>query len=709
MKKFITLLTLCIFTLSGAFAQTFCGVSWYAWENEPDYEGVTGYADNPYDNPVVVVKKAPAAWSYDGITDAATFETTWSILGDSMPVANLTSNGVAGDLFDLGEASPSFGAAWKAVHDGTNFYVLLKYWDLNSQADADSRSFEIMAQPTSHVRHDSTFIAASDSAAETQVAYQNMAYARIVELGGGKALFKDGSVGEYSASLGLKKTKLAWKAYTTADWGSNDNGLLALATATHFWNVDAEGTIRAIMVMSLDGALAYPVDPTNLEGDYTAFAIGDTMAFDVKSNSTVGGTENDNKVEYFWASDKNNGYGSNYYSGHVILSNEVIGEEAAVAFCGVSWYAWENEPDYEGVTGYADNPYDNPEVTIKKSPAGWTYDLITDAVTFELAWGILGDSMPVANLTSNGVAGDLFDLGEASPSFGAAWKGVHDGSSFYVFLKYWDLASQADADSRSFEIMAQPTSPVRHEPTFTAASDSAAEVQVAYQNMAYARIIELGGGKALFKDGSVGEYSASVGLKKTKLAWKAYTTADWGSNDNGLLALATATHFWNVDAEGTIRAIMAMSLDGALAYPADPTNLEGDYIPLAVGETFAFDVKSNSLVGGTENDNKVEYFWAADKNNGYGSNYYSGHLTLSDEEISTDVRSIVIKDAKVYITNNALMIKGIETTDVNIYSITGALVKSVQHISERVDISDLTNGVYIVRLKNVPGAFKVIK
>jgi hypothetical protein len=227
--------------------------------------------------------------------------------------------------------------------------------------------------------------------------------------------------------------------------------------------------------------------------------------------------------------------------------------------------------------------------------------------------------------------------------------------------------------------------------------------------MAYARIIELGGGKALFKDGSVGEYSASVGLKKTKLAWKDYTTADWGSNDNGLLALATATHFWNVDAEGTIRAIMVMSLDGALAYPADPTDLEGDYMPLAVGETFAFDVKSNSTVGGTENDNKIEYFWASDKNNGYGSNYYSGHVTLSEEEISVGVRNIVIRDTKVYISNDFLMIKGIENTDVKIYSVTGALVKSLLNISEQVDISDLSNGVYIVRLRDVPSAFKVIK
>ena len=708
MKRIATVLILFLPAL-GLFAQPFAGVSWIGWENEPDYEGVTGYAENPYNNPVVIVPQAPDEVSPDLIVDATTFDLAWSLLGDSMAVANLTSNGVAGDPFDLGEQTPTFGAAWKAVHDGTNLYIFLKYWDVNSQVDAGSRTFEIMAQPTSHFRHEETFQAAADSAAELQVAYENMAYCRYVELGGGKAMFADGSVTAYEASLGLNQEKLAWKDYVTAAWGNNENGLLALASASHFWDADNDGTIRAIMVMSFDGALAYPADPSDLEGSYNALQVGDTIAFDVKSNSAIGGTEGDNKVEYFWAADKNNGYGSNYYSGYLVMEEPSV-EPGEKAFAGVSWIGWENEPDYEGVTGYADNPYDNPEVAVKQAPDEWTYDQIVDATTFDLTWGLLGDSMAVANLTSNGVAGDPFDLGEADPTFGAAWKGVHDGSNLYVFLKYWDVNSQVDAGSRTFEIMAQPTSPVRHEPTFTAAADSAAELQVAYENMAYCRYVELGGGKAMFTDGSVTAYEASLGLNQEKLAWKDYVTAAWGNNENGLLALASASHFWDADNDGTIRAIMVMSFDGALAYPEDPADLEGAYTPIQIGETMAFDVKSNSTIGGTEGDNKVEYFWAADKNNGYGSNYYSGHLTLSDEVIQVvGIEDRTLSNIRIFMHNDFLNIRGVENTDVKVYSITGALVKSAENISRQLDMSDVSDGVYIIKLEGIPSGFKVVK
>ncbi len=702
MKRIATLFLLTLFAVAG-FGQAFSGISWVNWNVEPDYPDVTGYAANPYDNPVVEVIQAPDGWN--PVADVAGFDATWGILGDSMAVAHLTSNGVAGDLFDLGSENPSFGAAWKAVHDGANLYILIKYWDVNAQADAGTLSFEVMAQPSWPVRHEPSFIAASDSAEAAVVAYQNMAYCRIVELGGGKAVFKDGAVSEYSATLGYSKVLQDFRGYWAANWGSNEHGLLALAQASHFWDA-TDGVIRAVMVMSFDGALGYPADPTDLAGDYLAVEVGDTIAFDIKSNSLVGGTENDNKVEYFWASDKNQGYAANYYSGHLILKAPE-GPKATPGFSGISWVNWNNEPDYPDVFGYADNPYDNPQVTIKQAPASW--NPVSDVASFDATWGILGDSMAVAHLTSNGVAGDLFDLGSENPSFGAAWKGVHDGDNFYVLLKYWDVNAQADAGSLSFEIMAQPTSPVRHEYSFEAASDSAEASVLAYQNMAYCRIVELGGGKAVFKDGAVSEYSATVGFSKVLQDFRGYYAANWGSNEHGLLALAQSAHFWDAT-DGVVRAVMVMSFDGALGYPADPTNLEGDYNAIEVGETFAFDVKSNALVGGTEGDNKVEYFWASDKNQGYAANYYSGHLTLSDEVIEVvSVQDRMASKVKVYIHHDYLNIAGVETTDVDVYNITGARVKSVRNVTGPLNVSDLNDGIYIVKLKGISNGFKVVK
>jgi hypothetical protein len=129
-----------------------------------------------------------------------------------------------------------------------------------------------------------------------------------------------------------------------------------------------------------------------------------------------------------------------------------------------------------------------------------------------------------------------------------------------------------------------------------------------------------------------------------------------------------------------------------------------------VGETFAFDVKSNAAVGGTEGDNKVEYFWAADKNNGYASNYYSGHLTLSEEELGVGIARRYTSNVTVYVFNDFMNFKGLkQPTDVKIYSITGSLVKSVEKVSGQINISDLADGVYLVKLAGEPAGFKVVK
>jgi hypothetical protein len=616
MKKLLLLLTFaCIAVWS--HGQIIYGVSWVNWATEPNY------AETHYENPKVTVYKAPAAWS--PVTSVASFDATWDVLGSSNLVANPT-NIAGGDLFDL-NGDATFGAAWKAVHDGSNLYILLKYSDKNGVTDAGTMTFEIMAQPTSPVRHEPTFNAAKDSTAEKTlsgasevVRYQNMAYARNVALGGGKALFKDGLVTEYAASAGMVKN--AWQNFVVGNWGPNEVGLEALLDADHFWN-KTDGVIRAVVVMSFDGALSYPEDPANLASSRKAIKVGETFAFDVKSNAKKG----EANIEYFWAANKNNGYASNYYSGHLTLSPTVLGEsESKHIIYGVSWVNWATEPNY------AATPYENPEVTVKKAPAAWTP--VNSVASFDATWDVIGSSNMVAKAT-NIAGGDLFDL-NGDATFGAAWKAVHDGSNLYILLKYSDKNSVTDEGTMTFEIMAQPTSPVRHEPTFLAAADSTADKTlsgasevVRYQNQSYARNVELGGGKALFKDGLVTEYAASVG--RVKNAWQNFVVGNWGPNEAGLEALLDADHFWN-KTDGVIRAVMVMSFDGALSYPEDPVNLAGSRKAINVGDTFAFDVKSNAKKG----EANVEYFWAADKNNGYASNYYSGHLTLSAEELEIE-------------------------------------------------------------------------
>ena len=695
-------LTISPTTLGGAPASDFIvyGISWVNWANEPDYADKTGYATNPFNNPKLTVYKAPSSWS--PVNNNASFDETWNLLGTSNKVAHPT-NVAGGDLFDL-NGDATFGAEWKAVHDGSNVYVLLKYADKNNQADAGTMTFEIMAQPTSPVRHEPTFLAAADSTADKTLSgasevinYQNQSYARAVELGGGKALFKDGLVTEYAASKG--RVKNAWQNFVTGGWGANEAGLEALLDADHYWN-KTDGVIRAVLVMSFDGALSYPEDPANLAGPRKALKVGDTFAFDVKSNAKKG----EANVEYFWASDKNNGYASNYYSGHLTLSNETIGGASSdFIVYGISWVNWANEPDYADKTGYAAYPYNNPKVNVYKAPATWTP--VNNNTTFDATWELLGTSNKVANPT-NVAGGDLYDL-NGDATFGAEWKAVHDGSNVYVLLKYADKNNQADAGTMTFEIMAQPTSPVRHEPTFLAAADSTADKTLSgasevinYQNQSYARAVELGGGKALFKDGLVTEYAASKG--RVKNAWQNFVTGGWGANEAGLEALLDADHYWN-KTDGVIRAVLVMSFDGALSYPEDPANLAGPRKALKVGDTFAFDVKSNAKKG----EANVEYFWAADKNNGYASNYYSGHLTLMSVVTSAPMIS-TIDEPKVYMSRGILYVNSSQPVNLEVYNLLGVRMKVAQNVRQ-LPMQDMMNGVYLVRINGKGEAVKVVK
>jgi len=364
---------------------------------------------------------------------------------------------------------------------------------------------------------------------------------------------------------------------------------------------------------------------------------------------------------------------------------------------GVSWVNWATEPEY------STTPYNTPKVTVLKAPAAWTP--VNSVASFDATWDVLGDANMVANPT-NTAGGELFDL-NGDATFGASWKAVHDGQNVYILLKYLDKNGVTDDGSMTFEIMAQPTSPVRHEPTFLAAADSTADKTlsgtsevVRYQNAAYARNVELGGGKALFKDGIVTEYAASTG--KVKNAWQNFVVGNWGANEAGLEALLDANHFWN-KTDGVLRAVYVMSLDGALSYPEDPANLAGPRKAFKVGETFSFDVKTNAL----KETAKIEYFWSADKNNGYASNYYSGHLTVSD--IVTAISEIRIqKEAKVYLNNEMLYVRGSQPVDLKVYNVVGVRMKVAKNVT-RLSMQDLQNGIYLIRVNNEQEAVKVVK
>lgn len=374
------------------------------------------------------------------------------------------------------------------------------------------------------------------------------------------------------------------------------------------------------------------------------------------------------------------------------------------ALSGVDWVNWTVEPRYDSVTLVK-------PVATAKFMDNWTY-AATQKV-FDDTWKVAGDSMLVSNLTSGTTGGpDFFDLATAK-NYGACWKAVNDGQKLYVLLKFWDKNKVANVGTSTFEIMTQPTSINRHELSYKAAlNDTVTTVykkKLGYIDMAYARYIQLGGGKALFKDGKVTEFAASDGLKKKLNGGRQLWQGAWAANEKGLEDLALNSHFWAVKSDSTINAIMVMSFDGALSYPKDYKNIAGDRTSLKVGDTISFDVKSNTSTPNAADASKplkTDYFWSAKANNGYAVNYYSGLLIIKQSTAS--VSDVAQSAASVYVKDGILNILGVDNADVVVYNTQGSIEKKAVNVSS-LDISDLASGVYIVKLNNSVVSYKIVK
>lgn len=370
---------------------------------------------------------------------------------------------------------------------------------------------------------------------------------------------------------------------------------------------------------------------------------------------------------------------------------------------GIGFLDWSREPDYPDKDGYAAYPYNTPRVNVKKAPASW--QPVFHVASFDTTWNMIGPENYISRPT-NTEGGDLFDL-NGKVTFGASWKAIHDGRNLYVLLKYIDKNGLADPGTLSFDIMAQPASPFRHEYTFRAAADSTpgftnsgTDLRIVYENMAYARSAELGGGKAVFRNGHVSEYSSSVGMVKN--GWQNFFTAKWGANQAGQDALQTTNHFWD-NSGGVIRAVLVMSFDGALSYPSDPSRINGTRKAVKVGDTISFDVKSAAL----RNMKKVEYYWSADRNNGFASIYYSGQIRLSGTDVMV-LSSNLIKKTDVYCHNGIVYLKSGQPADIEIFNLTGIKVKEAGKVN-RLNIQDLKDGIYLVRVDKEPSALKISK
>jgi len=312
-------------------------------------------------------------------------------------------------------------------------------------------------------------------------------------------------------------------------------------------------------------------------------------------------------------------------------------------------------------------------------------------------WDRIGDPNLIAGETNGNV--DPFDLdANGDGTFGASWKAFYDSESLFVILKFVDTDAQSTA--RWFELALQTKEYERYEAGFQAASavDTAG---VGYQimNDQYGCFVELGGMKLKFDETGVVENAMSVGA-----------TGSWGTGIGGTAVGDVATI---LEADGTLWYILQVAFDD-LQYYVDEWAAETDNLASmdpAVETMISFEPTSRATVPVDGED--VEYAaWWNGVNNAYCSVYYQGKLEFGTTEFNPVGIGTVdpIVETRAYIYNDMLRLKGYDTAvDLEVYSIIGQKVLSAQNVSGELNVSELNDGVYIVKINNTKEAFKVLK
>lgn len=372
---------------------------------------------------------------------------------------------------------------------------------------------------------------------------------------------------------------------------------------------------------------------------------------------------------------------------------------------GVDWMVSSN-------VDYSETPYDQPEYIAFKAPESWTP--INSVETFDATWDLLGTPNFISNKTghNNYTGEDYFDL-DGAGTFGASWKAVHKDGMLFLLIKQVDTENRIGADGKFIiEVMSQPLNslrrenadaPIRWEPTFEAAGDT-----IVKRNFAYLRFYELGGYKL--------EAEHTAGMVAPIGVYGLYgktATNEWSGVTEVIEMFVDLMDdsFWNKAEDGTHRIVVAMDFENTLSYPEDPENIgeNNPKVPFEVGDVVILDIKTNAWIGADGNNNRLEHFWAANVNEGFSQIRLNGLITVSEEQIVTNVREIAqIDQPGAYFYNGMLYVRGSEPVNLEVYNMLGAKVKSAQNVRE-LSLNLLKNGMYFVRIDGQRNAIKIVK
>ncbi|MCF8225978.1 MAG: T9SS type A sorting domain-containing protein [Bacteroidales bacterium] len=359
---------------------------------------------------------------------------------------------------------------------------------------------------------------------------------------------------------------------------------------------------------------------------------------------------------------------------------------------------WGNQPSD---VNWADNPHNESHVVIPMANANMDGAVDIGAMTAEdvvAIWDRIGDPNLIAG--KDGGAGELadpFDLDDTGEgTFGAMWKAFYDSDALYVIFKYVD--TDGISTDRWFELAIQTKEYERYEAGWQAASqEDTAGFGFRHMNDQYGRFRELGGMKLKWdQTEAIVENATSVGA-----------TAGWGG---GIGGTAVGDVALIKEADGTWWYLLELAFDDLMFYDDEWGADEAtNYVAMdpAVQTIISFEPSARATI------TDLEYSgWWNGVNDGYKMVYYAGNV-----EFGTDVFNPVgigykedVAEAQAYIYNDMLRLKGFENpVDLEVYSIIGQRVLTAENVSNELNVSELNNGVYIIKIKGTQEAFKVLK
>lgn len=112
---------------------------------------------------------------------------------------------------------------------------------------------------------------------------------------------------------------------------------------------------------------------------------------------------------------------------------------------------------------------------------------------------------------------------------------------------------------------------------------------------------------------------------------------------------------------------------------------------------------------------KYDYWCATNKNDAYWAVTFFGAIAkvVEKEVVIVDppvgIDPSVKEMLNIYVSNNIMYLPSNEVSSVNIYSVTGGLVKTILNPAGNVDLSSLQNGVYVLRARNFNGTVATAK